>query len=335
LQPERQLCPFGLRLSKPEHYPRPFGLRLTKPEHCSNPFGLSLSKPVWRWLPRACVQGGGRESPGVRVPFFRVAERKEPKKGRPHCLRPCASLRGNLWCSRAGCAAELAALRCSSAQTAAASQFTMRVCPSAHAPPRPLRSSAHTEGIGERTSLRAIASLGPGRGARALRAARCGSSAAMTRVAVRLFGCSALPPLLAAPAPGRLRGGTRVGARVLRDLTRRGCPSGARQRKASSTAHPATAPAQVCPAAKRRGRRLRVAFSLVTFFWRSKRKLLARRATPGLRPERRHAVTTAKPGFDRLSPNGWECNARRLRQAQPEQVGVTHWLHQALPERFG
>ncbi|AOG23435.1 hypothetical protein BSY15_1909 [Acidovorax sp. RAC01] len=88
MQPERQLCPFGLRLSKPEHYPRPFGLRLTKPEHCSNPFGLSLSKPVWRWLPRACVQGGGRESPGVRVPFFRVAERKEPKKGRPHCLRP-------------------------------------------------------------------------------------------------------------------------------------------------------------------------------------------------------------------------------------------------------
>ena len=24
----------------------------------------------------------------MRVPFFRVAERKEPKKGRPHCLRP-------------------------------------------------------------------------------------------------------------------------------------------------------------------------------------------------------------------------------------------------------
>ena len=34
------------------------------------------------------MEGGGRESPGVRVPFFRVAERKEPKKGRPHCLRP-------------------------------------------------------------------------------------------------------------------------------------------------------------------------------------------------------------------------------------------------------
>ena len=31
--------------------------------------------------------------PGGRVPFFRVAERKEPKKGRPCCLRPlrCAA----------------------------------------------------------------------------------------------------------------------------------------------------------------------------------------------------------------------------------------------------
>ena len=36
------------------------------------------------------------------------------------------------------------------------------------------------------------------------------------------------------------------------------------------------------PEAKRRDAACRVAFSLVTFFWRSKRKLLARRATPGL-----------------------------------------------------
>ena len=43
-----------------------------------------------------------------------------------------------------------------------------------------------------------------------------------------MFGC---PPLLAAPAAGRLWGGTRVGARVLRALTRRGCPSGARSAK--------------------------------------------------------------------------------------------------------
>ena len=49
-----------------------------------------------------------------------------------------------------------------------------------------------------------------------------------------------------------------------------------------------------------------VAFSLVTFFWRRKRKLLARRATPGLRPQPEHAFPTSTP---------------RLRQAQPERMG--------------
>ena len=39
-----------------------------------------------RW--HAYAKSGGRESPGVRVTFFRVAERKSPKKGRPCCLRP-------------------------------------------------------------------------------------------------------------------------------------------------------------------------------------------------------------------------------------------------------
>ena len=145
-------------------------------------------------------------------------------------------------------------------------------------------------GKGSKTSTRAFASLGPVCAARGACARETGPSEAMARMDVRLFGCSAVPPLLAAPAAGRLRGGTRVGARVLRDLTRRGCPSGARQRKASSTAHPATDTTQVCPGAKRRGRRLGVAFSLVTFFWRSKRKLLARRAIPGLRPQQRHAT---------------------------------------------
>ena len=60
------------------------------------------------------------------------------------------------------------------------------------------------------------------------------------------------------------------------------------------------------PEAKRRDAACRVAFSLVTFFWRSKRKLLRRRAhspapalSTGTRPNQR-----ASPGFDKLSPNG-------------------------------
>ena len=42
----------------------------------------------------ASFQGGGRESPGMRVTFFRFAERKSPKKGRPPVCDPIASLRG-------------------------------------------------------------------------------------------------------------------------------------------------------------------------------------------------------------------------------------------------
>ena len=37
---------------------------------------------------RSLVEGGGRESPGVRVTFLCFAKRKSPKKRRPCCLRP-------------------------------------------------------------------------------------------------------------------------------------------------------------------------------------------------------------------------------------------------------
>ena len=74
----------------------------------SCPFGVSLSKlgrvPAVRaelvealvcWLEKhAWVQGGSRESPGVRVTFFCFAKRKSPKKRRPPVCDPCASLRG-------------------------------------------------------------------------------------------------------------------------------------------------------------------------------------------------------------------------------------------------
>jgi len=80
--------------------PRPgsIGLSWSKPVHLApHPFGLSLSKPgCARRLadgPHAFVEGGGRESPGVRVTFFCFAKRKSPKKRRPYSLRPFASLR--------------------------------------------------------------------------------------------------------------------------------------------------------------------------------------------------------------------------------------------------
>ena len=43
---------------------------------------------------RAFVEGGGRESPGVRVTFFCFAKRKSPKKRRPPVCDPFAERRG-------------------------------------------------------------------------------------------------------------------------------------------------------------------------------------------------------------------------------------------------
>ena len=74
----------------------------------SCPFGVSLSKlgrvPAVRaelvealvcWLEKhAWVQGGSRESPGVRVTFFCFAKRKSPKKRRPPVCDPFAVRRG-------------------------------------------------------------------------------------------------------------------------------------------------------------------------------------------------------------------------------------------------
>ena len=97
-----------------------------------------------------------------------------------------------------------------------------------------------------------------------------------------------------------------------------------RSSKASSTAHPAAAPTQVCPFAQRRGRRLGVAFLLGTFLWRSKEQVPR---PPGRVPA--SALNTsmlfepACPGFDRLSPNGRGWAASRLRQAQPKWLGIT------------
>ena len=160
-----------------------------------------------------------------------------------------------------------------------------------------LRSSAHPEGRREPNSHTGLCFARPQlAGASATRCATWAerSDGPNGCSAVRLFGCSAVHPLLAAPAAGRLRGGTRVAARVLRELTRRSCLNEARQREVSSAAHPATDTTQVCPFAPRRGRRLGVAFLLGTFLWRSKEKCLACRATPGLRPQQRHTTQSAQ-----------------------------------------
>ena len=211
-------------------------------------------------LRHALMEGGGRESPGRRVPFFRVAERKEPKKGRPHCLRPLRCAPGQpAVLGFGGVSLELAPFHFAHTHASPdppnpALLGASRGAKGAEHPIGPSLRSAHSRGR-KRHALR-----GPSRA---------------KRWPEWLFGC--LDVRLSTPCWLRLRRGgcgvsVGVEAPMLRALTRRGCPSGARQRKASSTAHHATDTPRVCPVAKRRGRRLGVAFLLLTFLWRSKEK---------------------------------------------------------------
>ena len=243
--------------------------------------------PFLDFLPARRAEAG--MSPRRASPFL-SRRRKKGTKERATLL--CASLRyaaGNLRCSVRGCHRRTrcapAALR---SNNCGESVHEVRVSFGTRTHPLPC-ASRHAQKGTQRTSIRAIALLGPVCAARGTCASEVGPSEAMARVAVRLS-----TPLLAAPAAGWLRGGMGVEAPMHRALTRRGCPSGAAQQRSEFHGAPRNRPGAGRPFAQRRGRRLGVAFSLVTFFWRSKRKLLARRATPGLRPQHRHAVATTK-----------------------------------------
>ena len=154
----------------------------------------------------AYAKDGGRESPGRRVTFFRVAERKSPKKGRPCCLRPlrCATgqpgVLGHGVHRRTRCAP--AALRSDNCGESVHEACALRrAC---H--PAPCAPQAHPEGnpgsghpIGP---LLRCAALGPVSRAQAPRAGNTVPSAAMARMEV---GC--LDVRLSHPCWLRLRRG--------------------------------------------------------------------------------------------------------------------------------
>ena len=128
-----------------------------------------------------------------------------------------------------------------------------------HAPPA-LRFSARAEGNPgsghPHGPLLRCAALGPVSRAQAPRAAQTGPSEAMARRGVRLR------------VPFRMRRGAQrpadQGSRLFERSEFERDPAGREHRR--------------LPAAKRRDAAYRVAFSLVTFSWRGKRKLLRRRA---------------------------------------------------------
>ena len=97
-------------------------------------------------------------------------------------------------------------------------------------------------------------------------------------------------PLLDAPVAECLRGGMRVGARMLRQLTRRICPNEAPQARSELCGAPRKCSAAGCPVAQRRGRRQQGRLLFGDFLLATKRKLLRRRAhTPAsdLKPNKK------------------------------------------------
>ena len=199
-----------------------------------------------------------------------------------------ASLRfaaGNLRCSRTGCAAELAArLRASLRQPQRVRSRSVCILRCTRSP-RPLRSSAHPEG--RRATTRAIAALGPGfslfvgaglpaMGPMFFRCVHRGQARSHTQ-SPRPSAAMARRGLLKAPLAVPRSAGRGAGAAAqhaaLCALTRCGCSSGvSAANKASSAAPPHARASQVAPKRSAGDTASGVAFSLVTFFWRDKRK---------------------------------------------------------------
>jgi hypothetical protein len=242
----------------------------------------------------------------MRVTFFRVAERKSPKKGRPPVCDPFAVRRGKPASGRLRGAPWNSLCAARAARTTTASQSTQHARSDAHAHPATAPPQAQPAGGGQPNSQQPNSPAGlcfarpPLAGASA---SRCAGGAERSDGPC---GC----PIRGFPsgcAWGAQGAGWRVCRRThaLRELTHRSCSSGAPQARSEFCGAPRDRVPQVAPQRSEGVADSRVAFSLVTFFWRSKRKPLRRRAhtpAPALNPS-----TPSKPArqsFDQLSPNG-------------------------------
>ncbi len=228
----------------------------------------------------AWVQGGSRESPGMRVTFFCFAKRKSPKKRRPPVCDPFAvrrgkpaagRLRGAPWNSLCCCAAPLGQPRRVRARSMGASTPM---------PPhnRPAAGAASRGWAAEHLNTQtAEQPHGP--------LLRSAPSRGRKRHALRRRGRAQRWPVRMSDSwvPFTMRRGAQGVGRHGRRSARASCSDSLRlsersaQRVASSAARPAHEHRRL-PAAKRRDAACRVALSLVTFFRRDERKLLRRRA---------------------------------------------------------
>ena len=238
-----------------------------------------------------------------------LRQKKVTKEKATPSLRPLRGAKGQTRVGAvAGCAVELTALRCSFVQTATASQFTRHGRCDAHAHPITAPPQAQPAGVGSRTSKQPDIHSGHRCARPSLRSAwRLRPRDGAERSAAKQWPVWMSLGFPSGCAWGAQGAGWRVCRRThaLRELTHRSCLSGAPQARSEFCGAPRDRAPQVAPQRSEGVADSRVAFSLVTFFWRSKRKLLACRATPGSRTQHGNAVATAQ----------------KLRQAQPRRTG--------------
>ena len=193
--------------------------------------GLLGSVPLMRPSAGMCARR--------RTFFSCVAKKRRQKKATPS-LRPLRGAKGQT-CggADAGCAAELTALRSSSAQTAAASQFTKHGRYDAHATPQPpRRRRSHRGWIAKQpnipTATRVVAALDPASAAPSAwrMRPRDGAERSDGPKGCWLFGCP-IPSVCAEERSGqRIRARDCLSAASLSetplDASTAGCPSAQR-----------------------------------------------------------------------------------------------------------
>jgi hypothetical protein len=238
----------------------------------------------------ACLGGGLRPGVARHASPFLLGRQKKGTKEKATLLSATPSLRyGATWGARSRGAPQnslrAGALRSNNCgESDPGARALRRAC---H--PVPCAPQAHTEG-------------NPGSGhphGPLLRCAALGRAVAARGACARESGaeqsdgpcgCLAVHPLLAAPAAGRLRGGMGALAPMLRDLTRRGCPSGAAQQQSEFHGAPRNRPAAGLPRSEAQGSQTGGRLFFAYFLLAKQKKVSRRRATPGSRHPTRHAA---------------------------------------------
>ena len=259
----------------------------------------------------ARLSAGAGECARRRSNFLLLRQKKVTKEKATPLSASLRFASGNLRCSRpAGSRSN--SLRCASLRQ---SRALIRW---------PLRSSAHTEGMGEpnsRTAPRAIASLGPLLWAQAPCAGR---SLFGVERSDDPNGCLAVHPLVAAPAAGRLRGGMGARAPMLRDLTRRGCPSGAAQQQSEFHGAPRKRTAAGLPRSAAQGSQTGGRLSFGYFSLAKQRKVPRPPGrNPGSRPWQRHAakrMATNQETIKSIAASAYPISARATKHIKTQRL---------------